>query len=184
MRRCFKLLMFLILIFITLTSLFGCEDSKNLLVDTEPVVRVPEEMISLSIGYTDMVRISAYNYKLREKDGEVFFSCYFFTEDDYEEIDINDLPINSKYMLEMRDLVKKYGFTNMEPREDEHFDGEILFVADAPMYSLTMSFPKTIGERISSESHRLNFHPTGSDEVLKLFIEIREKYITKSNIQN
>jgi len=158
------------LIVTAIFCLFGCADALNT-EESAPVVKIPAEMISLSVSYSDMVRISAYNYELKEKSGEVLFSCCYFN-DNYEEITFDDISVDSEYINKMRELVEKYGFANMEYKKPGPMDH---MVSDAPMYSMTMYFPKVVDERVSSESHRLNYHPQpGTDEVLKLFFELRE----------
>ena len=145
---------------------------------TEPenvVVRKPEDMLSLSISYNDMSRISAYDYTLKEDGGAVLFSCYFFT-DDYEEVSFEDIPVGSKYMDEMRSLVEKHGLADMDYKEP----GPRELAADAPTYSLIMRFPKSINGRVYSDAHRLNYHPAGTGDLLELFLELRAIYCSDS----
>jgi hypothetical protein len=140
------------------------------------VVREPGDMLSLSISYSDMSRISAYDYTLKENGGEVLFSCFFFT-DDYEEVSFEDMPVDSKYMDELRSLVEQHGFADMDYKEP----GPRELAADAPTYSLIMRFPKTIGGRVYSDAHRLNYHPAGTEDLLKVFLELREIFANDYN---
>ena len=170
MKLYWKRAMMIKLIMTAIFCLIGCADVLRT-EEPAPVARIPVEMISLSVSYNDMVRISAYNYELKERNGEVLFSCRYFN-DNYEEIAFDDISVDSEYINKMRELVEKYGFVNMEYKKPGPMDH---MVSDAPMYSMTMYFPKVVGERISSESHRLNYHPQpGTDEVLKLFYELRD----------
>jgi hypothetical protein len=178
-----KMTIFLILS-IAFLLLFGCNDSQIPFEDREPVVRIPEEMISLYIGYTDMVRTSAYYYSLWEKDDEILFSCYFFIEDDYDEIMVEDISIDSRYMEQLREIVKKYRFTDMEYMDSPTEELPFLFAPDAPIYSLRMYFPRISGEHTYSDLHWLNYHPAGTDVVIEFFIELREKYVSKINSEN
>jgi len=135
----------------------------------EEVISItPDQVISMSISYVHMTRTSAYGYTLEEKDGQVLFSCHYFT-DDGEEVVIEEAPVDAKYMDEMRALVEKYGFLNMKYKEPSLMEQQI---RDAPMYTLELGWPQIVNDRTYKDYVRLNYFPTGTEEVQKLFWEI------------
>jgi len=141
--------------------LTGCKKSPDV---EEVKVGEPEDVISLSISYSDMSRTSAYSYTLEEKNGEVLFSCQYFNED-YDEINIEEAPVDFAFMTGLRDIVKKHGLQNYRYREPAGMD---LGVRDAPVYSLAMRWPKGEGGAYSN-ALRLNYFPEGTEELIQFF---------------
>jgi len=123
----------------------------------------PEDIITLYMGYNHMTRFCPYDYVLRDKGGEVLFSCFYY-DDENEEVNIEDVPVDREYMDRAKEIVKKYGFVHMRYREPGIRDS---MISDAPMYSLTMYWPE-------GKSLRLNYWPGGAEELEQIFEELRE----------
>ena len=140
-------------------SFSGCGEAAS------SAVGAPEDMIRLSIGYSHMSRFSALSFDLEEKDGEVLFSCNFFSN--MEEIRLERVPTAPEYMRRMRDIARRHNFANMKERSNESKP----FIHDAPMSGMTMDWP-------DGKSLRLNYWP-GGGEVEALFWEIAEVHINK-----
>ena len=153
------------IIMIIALSLFGCGANAP-----RPAASMiaPEDITSVSIGYGNMARMAAYSFTLKERDGEVLFSCYYFDRDaDYEEITLEDVPVDAKYMDELRVLVDEYGFLNMKYKKPGILASIFARdVRDAPSYRLELGWPRDIEGRTSREdSLYLNYFPTGASEV-------------------
>ena len=113
-----------------------------------------------------MTRISAYGYTLEEVNGEIFFSCNYFN-DDYEEIIMEKILVDPKYMDEARGIAKKHGFSQMKYREPSILQRQIM---DAPAASVTMYWmDKEKGGTRPTQRLLLNYHPPGTDELMELF---------------
>jgi len=143
--------------------LSGCGTAEP---QPEPgVPGAPEEIISLSISHSHMSRFSAYWFVLKEKDGEILFSGnYFDFDNDYEEIGIDDVPVDSEYMYRLRETVGNFGLVHYKYREPGIIDK---MISDAPMDSLSMRWP-------DGKSLNLNYRTAGTDEVEQIFRELAE----------
>ncbi len=137
----------------------------------------PEDITSVSIGYGNMTRMAAYSFTLEEKDGEFLFSCYYFDRDaDYEEITLEDVPVDAKHMDELREQVKEYGFLKMKYKEPSIL---AMDVRDAPTYRLELGWPRDIEGKSRENSLYLNYFPTGASEVEEILREIAADYKAK-----
>ena len=144
-------------------SLFGCGGKTPGNPRNEPEPGEPEDIISIHMGYNHMTRFCPYSYSLRDKGGEILFSCFYYDEEN-EEVDIENVPVDPEYMDRAREIVKKYGFSNMRYREPSAIDK---MVSDAPMYSLSMYWAE-------GRSLRLNYWPGGAEELEQIFEELRD----------
>ena len=131
----------------------------------------PEDLIALSIGYNHMTRFCPFDFELKDKGGEIFFSCFYYDWDnDYEEVRIEDALVEPEYMDRVREIVKQYGFVHMRYREP----GKIAqMTSDAPMYSLRMSWPE-------GNNLRLNYWPGGAEELEEIFRGLAKEHITNT----
>jgi hypothetical protein len=132
----------------------------------------PEDITSLSISYMHMARTSAYSYKLEERNGETLFSCHFFN-DDFEEVMMSDILVDSGYMREAREIVTKHGFLKMKYKEPDWLDK---LVSDAPSYSIV------IRGHAGSEPLLLNYFPAGTEELKKLYRSLAETHADEAVI--
>ena len=173
-----KLITAIILSLLTVFSLNNCDSRKHeeetaVIVQEdieEAVARGAEDIIEISIRYSGMTRTSAYSYSIEFRESEVLFSCYYF-DDDFNEISLEEVPIDSSYMGKVREIAEKHGFINMKYREPNNLELE---VRDAPMYFLDMYFPKVVNGRTYKDALCLNYHPSGTEELLKLFAELSD----------
>lgn len=134
----------------------------------------PEEISSVSMSYSDMNRNSTYSYELEDADSEILFSCFYLDEDaDYEEVTLVDIPVDGKYMDELREIVAEHGFLDRKRKETGSIDLEVL---DAPMYSLVFRWITTTEGRTFSDSLRLDYFPPGAEELRKLFKTLAKQY--------
>ena len=174
-----KLFTAIILSLLTVFSLNNCDsNSKTHVEETEisekedieeTVIREPEDIIEISIRYSDMTRTSAYDYSIKVRESEVLFSCYYF-DDDFNEISLEEISVDSSYMDKAREIAEKYGFTDLKYREPSIRD----LAVDAPTYYLDIYFPKIVNGRTYRDALRLNYHPPGSEELLGLFAELSD----------
>ena len=136
-------------------------------------VRISGELVSFSIGYTHMTRFSAYSYSLTERGGEILFSCYFFDADD-QEVNLENIPVDPIYMVELREIAHRYGFTNIPRRIPRT---TIPGLRDAPMPSATITLLVDGGSGAPQrESVWYDYHPHGSEEILELYRRLAEQY--------
>ena len=139
-------------------SLSSCSEAT-------PSVGASEDMIGLSIDYSQMSRYSVLSFSLIEEDGEIFFSCSFFMDD--EEIKLEKVRIAPEYMQRLREIAHRYDFANMKERTNANKP----FIHDAPTYRMTIYWR-------DKKSLSLNYWP-GGGEVEKLFWELAETCINK-----
>jgi len=123
----------------------------------------PEDMIELSISYSDMRDYSSFI--LREEGGEVLFSCRFFAD---VKIELEKINVAPEYMQRLREIARRHDFANMKERTRA---ADAPFIHDEPMYGMTMYWP-------DRKSLRLNYWP-GDGEVEELFWEIAEACVNK-----
>ena len=134
----------------------------------------PEEISSVSMSYSDMNRNSTYSYELEDADGEILFSCYYFDEDaDFKEVTLEDIPVDGKYMDELREIVAEHELLSRRRNEPGSIDLEVL---DAPMYSLVLRWITTTEGRTFSDSLRLDYFPPGAEELRKHFKAMARLY--------
>jgi len=146
-------------------SLFSCGKAEAALKKDTPEVGTPDELIGLSISHTHMSRFSAYSFELRDDNGDILFSCNFFTPDG-EEFKLENVNVEPENMRRLREILKEYGFANMKERNTAYAP----FVHDAPMYGITMRWP-------DRKSLRLNYRPApGGEELEKFFRTLAEEY--------
>ena len=139
-------------IFAAVLSLFGCGATVK-----------PEDITSVSVGcYSGMNRFSYYSFELAEVDGEVLFSCHYYGKGiAHEEVTLENIPVDARYMAELREIVAEHGFLTMKPKEPR------VFVHDAEIYALELHWPTTKGGRTITESLRMTGYSrvTGADVV-------------------
>ena len=126
-------------------------------------------LVSLSIGYSHMSMTSAYSYSLEDVNGEILFSCRYY--DKGELVELKKIAVEPIYMDQVREIAEKRGFANMKYREPTAWQKQ---ARDLPMYSVSMEW---LDEGAVRKRYlRLNYFPTGTDELKEIFLSLANKY--------
>lgn len=137
-------------IFAAALSLFGCG-----------VTAKPEDITSVSVGcYSGMNRYSYFSFELAEVEGEILFSCHYYGKSPgHEEVTLEDVPVDARYMAGLREIVAEQGFLKMRAKEPR------VFIRDAEKYALELRWPTTKGGRAVTDSLRMTGYSrvTGAD---------------------
>jgi len=126
-------------------------------------------LVSISIGYSHMAMTSAYRYSIEDVNGEILFSCRYY--DKGKLVELKNVRVDSTYMEQVREIVEKRGFANMKYREPTEWQKQ---ARDLPMRSVDMLWLDEGAVR--KRSSRLNYFPTGTDELKEIFQSLAKKY--------
>jgi hypothetical protein len=127
----------------------------------------PENITRLSVYYNDAYGLDAYEYALEEENGEILFtySCLINPELDFEIVVVFDkIPVDYKYLEELRSLAGKHEFLGMNERDWP-------LVPDEPIKRLELHWPNIDNGRDSLSS---SYFPPGTEEVVEFFKSLAE----------
>ena len=127
-----------------------------------------DRLTGIHISYSHMTRYSMKSFTLREVNGEIVFSCHFYSEE--TEIKMDEVSVSPEYMQRMREITKKHDFASLKERKTTNRP----FVRDVPMYNMTLYWP-------DKKYQRLNYWPdNGMEELENFFRELACKHTNKS----
>ena len=127
-------------------------------------------LVSLTISYAHMAMTSTYRYSLEDANGEILFSCRYYNNKG-KLVELKKNVVEPIYMEQVREIAEKRGFANMKYREPTEWQKQ---ARDLPMYSVDMDW---LDEGAVRKRYlRLNYFPTGTDELKEIFLSLAEKH--------
>lgn len=99
------------------------------------------ELRSLDFSCSHMSRTECFDFSIREQEGKISFSAWFHTEEG-EEINLEDIPVDTQYMDEIKGIVGDYSLNNVkiepESKKTKKTKDDSIIVHDATTYNFDL----------------------------------------------
>lgn len=100
-----------------------------------------DELESLYISCSHMSKVECFDFSIREQEGKIPFSAWFYTEE-ADEIDLEDILVDPQYMEEIKAIVGEYGLNNVkiesEIKKNKKNKGDSIIIHDKTSYRFAL----------------------------------------------